>query len=67
MAKTTKIDYNNKDELILEQTEDVSSLVEQNKKEYNAADTKWSDQLFGNKVASIPNICLLYTSDAADE
>jgi len=58
MAKTTKIDYNNKDELIVEQTEDVSSLVEQNKKEYNAADTKWSDQLFGNKVASIPNIAI---------
>ena len=58
MAKTTKIDYNNKDELILEQQEDVSSLVEQNKKEYNSADTKWSDQLFGNKVASIPNIAI---------
>tara|TARA_B100000767_G_C19761959_1_gene535571 strand:+ start:2273 stop:2566 length:294 start_codon:yes stop_codon:yes gene_type:complete len=58
MAKTTTIDYNNKDELILEQKEDVSSLVEQNKKEYNAADTKWSDQLFGNKVASIPNIAI---------
>ena len=43
MAKTTKIDYNNKDELIVEQTEDVSSLVE---------------QLFGNKVASIPNIAI---------
>ncbi len=58
MAKTTTIDYNNKDELILEQKEDVSSLVEQNKKEYNSADKKWSDQLFGNKVASIPNIAI---------
>ena len=58
MAKTTKIDYNNKDELIVEQKEDVSSLVEQNKQEYNSADTKWSDQLFGNKVASIPNIAI---------
>lgn len=28
--------------------------MEANKAEYNAADTKWSDQLFGNKVASIP-------------
>ena len=26
--------------------------MEANKAEYNAADTKWSDQLFGNKVAS---------------
>jgi len=58
MAKTTTIEYNNKDELILEQAEDLTELVEQNKKEYNAADTKWSDQLFGNKVASIPNIAI---------
>ena len=25
-----------------------------NKKEYNNANSKWSDELFGNKVASIP-------------
>jgi hypothetical protein len=32
----------------------VTELIEQNKKEYNETSTKWSDELFGNKVASIP-------------
>ena len=52
--KTTKVGLNDKDEITIEQSQDVSALIDQNKKEYNAADTKWSDQLFGNKVASIP-------------
>jgi len=34
--------------------QDVTELIEQNKKEYNETSTKWSDELFGNKVASIP-------------
>ena len=58
MKKTLKFDYNNKDELIAEQSQDVSALVEQNKKEYNESDSKWSDQLFGNEVASIPFIAI---------
>ena len=53
-VKTTSIGLNDKDELTIKQEQDVSALIEQNKKEYNAADTKWSDELFGNKVASIP-------------
>jgi hypothetical protein len=52
--KTTKVGLNDKDEITIEQSQDVSALMEANKAEYNAADTKWSDQLFGNKVASIP-------------
>ena len=52
--KTTKVGLNDKDELTFEQSQDVSDLVEANKKEYNAADTKWSDKLMGNKVASVP-------------
>jgi len=42
---------------IVNQTrQDVSDIIEQNKKEYNSFDerARWSDQLFGNKVASIP-------------
>ena len=58
MKKTLKFDYNNKDELIAEQSQDVSSLVEKNKKEYNESNSKWSDNLFGNKVASIPFIAI---------
>ena len=41
--KTTKVGLNDKDELTFEQSQDVSALIDQNKKEYNAADTKWSE------------------------
>jgi len=52
--KTTSVGLNDKDELTIKQEQNVDALIEQNKKEYNNAETKWSDQLFGNKVASIP-------------
>jgi hypothetical protein len=52
--KTTSVGLNDKDELTITQEQNVDALIEQNKKEYNNAETKWSDQLFGNKVASIP-------------
>ena len=53
-GKTTSVGLNDKDEITIKQEQDVSELIEQNKKEYNNADSKWSDELFGNKVASIP-------------
>ena len=42
--------------IVIQTRQDVSDIVEQNKKEYNSYDerAKWSDELFGNKVASIP-------------
>ena len=42
--------------IIIETKQDISAILEQNKKEYNSYDerAKWSDHLFGNKVASIP-------------
>lgn len=42
--------------IIIETRQDISDILEQNKKEYNSFDerAKWSDELFGNKVASIP-------------
>ena len=52
--KKTSVGLNDKDEITIKQEQDVSALMEANKAEYNAADTKWSDELFGNKVASIP-------------
>ena len=52
--KSTSIGLNDKDEITIKQEQDVTELIESNKKEYNNAETKWSDQLFGNKVASIP-------------
>ena len=52
--KTTSVGLNSNDEITIKQSQDVTDLMEANKAEYNAADTKWSDSLFGNKVASIP-------------
>jgi len=42
--------------IIIQTRQDVSAIIEQNKKEYNSYDerARWSDNLFGNKVASIP-------------
>jgi hypothetical protein len=42
--------------IVIQTRQDVSAIIEQNKKEYNSYDerARWSDQLFGNKVASIP-------------
>jgi len=42
--------------IVIQTRQDVSDIVEQNKKEYNSFDerARWSDNLFGNKVASIP-------------
>jgi hypothetical protein len=42
--------------IIIETRQDISGILEQNKKEYNSFDerAKWSDDMFGNKIASIP-------------
>ena len=53
-VKETSVGLNDKDEITIQNEQDVSALIDQNKKEFNNAETKWSDQLFGNKVASIP-------------
>ena len=53
-GKTTSVGLNDKSEITIKQEQNVDELIESNKKAYNNAETKWSDQLFGNKVASIP-------------
>lgn len=42
--------------LIIQTAQDVSAIVERNKQEFNSYDerAKWSDELYGNKIASIP-------------
>jgi len=42
--------------LIIETRQDVGGILEANKREYNSHDerARWSDHMFGNKVASIP-------------
>ena len=42
--------------IIIETRQDVTANIEQNLKEFNSFDerAKWSDDIFGNKIASIP-------------
>lgn len=42
--------------VVIQTSQDVTEIMEQNKKEFNSFDerARWSDQLLGNKVASIP-------------
>ena len=42
--------------IIIETRQDITAILEQNKQEYNSFDEKarWSDNLLGNKIASIP-------------
>jgi len=55
-----KVEYRNykehetTDGKVLEVVQDVSDIVERNKKEYNNNSKKWGDDVFDNKIASIP-------------
>ena len=42
--------------IIVETRQDVTEIIEQNRKEFNSFDerAKWSNDMFGNKIASIP-------------
>ena len=40
--------------LVIETVQDVSSIVEKNKKEYNQTPGRWGGDLLDNKIASIP-------------
>ena len=40
--------------IVVATTQDVSDIVEQNKQEYNATNGRWGDDIFDNKIASIP-------------
>ena len=40
--------------LVIETVQDVSAILEQNKKEYNATNGRWGEDVFDNKIASIP-------------
>jgi len=50
-----KVAHNTEDGgLVIETAQDVSQIIEQNKKEYNATTGKWGGDIFDNKIASIP-------------
>lgn len=54
ITNTSFID--NGDELVILKSQDISGILEMNKREYAAQDErkKWGDDAFSNKVASIP-------------
>ena len=58
MAKKTDILHDANDEAVIRQQEDLTPYIEANKEAYNSADSKWSNKLFGNRIASIPNIVI---------
>ena len=50
-----KVAHNTEDGgLVIETAQDVSQIIEQNKKEYNATNGRWGEDVFDNKIASIP-------------
>jgi len=55
-SKQTAVHADGEGGIVIQTRQDVTEIMEQNKKEFNSFDerAKWSDQLFGNKVASIP-------------
>ena len=44
--------------VIIQTSQDVTEIIEQNKKEYNLNTGRWGDDVFDNKVASIPLSCI---------
>jgi hypothetical protein len=42
------------DRIVIATEQDVTEIIEQNKKEYNATPSRWGDDIFDNKIASIP-------------
>ena len=58
MAKKTDILTDANDDAVIRQQEDLTPYLEANKQAYNNSDSKWSDRLFGNRIASIPNIVI---------
>lgn len=49
-----KVAHNTDDGLVIATTQDVSAIIEQNKKEYNQNNGRWGEDVFDNKIASIP-------------
>jgi len=47
-------EHNTDDGKIVETNQDVTDIIEKNKQEYNNSSTKWGEDVFDNKIASIP-------------
>lgn len=46
--------------IVIESSQDVGGIIESNKVQFNSYDerAKWSDHLFGNKIASVPLVVI---------
>ena len=51
----TKHDDHDNDGYVIETKQDVTDIVEMNKEEIITSSSKWGDDMFSNKIASIPN------------
>ena len=49
-----KVAHETDNGLVIATTQDVSAIIEQNKKEYNQNNGRWGEDVFDNKIASIP-------------
>lgn len=54
LVKTQTASDDGEGGLIIQTSQDVTDIVEKNKKEYNATNGTWGGDLFDNKIASIP-------------
>jgi len=46
--------HNTDNGYVIETKQDVTDIIEKNKQEYNNSSTKWGEDVFDNKIASIP-------------
>ena len=53
--KRQSVAHNTDDGIVIATTQDITDIIEQNKREYNTSSTTWGDgDVFSNKIASIP-------------
>ena len=52
--RSTEIAFTDDGGFIAETSQDVTDIIEQNKKEFNLTPSRWGDDVFDNKIASIP-------------
>jgi hypothetical protein len=55
IKKRQSVAHNTDGGIVIATEQDITEIIEQNKREYNASSTTWGDgDVFSNKIASIP-------------
>ncbi len=55
IKKRQSVAHSTDDGIVIATEQDITEIIEQNKREYNASSTTWGDgDVFSNKIASIP-------------